>query len=218
AALPISLIHVIYGNPNLGENPLSPDATFTSPYVDNLRSSVSSTSKSGSHGNNLLVGVGTGRCWQGHVYVIPGGKRYTGHSDIRDVGALIRETTECTEFGLASGLGDIDGDGYGDFAIGAPKATNAEDEAAVGRVYLYYGGEEADSRLSDTDAAGYFFNPSAPWGSAHAAGDVNGDGLMDFVLGSEVRGLYETWSLSGREEAWLVLGQRVRFEGAIEIG
>ncbi len=216
-ALGRALIHVIYGDPELGENLLAPDATFTSPYVDTLRSAVSSTSKSGSRGSDLLVGVGTGGCWQGHVYSIPGGKRYAGHSDIRDVGALIRETTDCTGFGLVSGLGDIDGDGYEDFAIGAPEATNAEDEAAMGRVYLYYGAEVVGDRRSEADAAGYFFNASAPWGSAHAAGDVNGDGLMDFVLGSEVRSLHETWSVSRRDEAWLVLGQRVPFEGAIDV-
>jgi len=86
--------------------------------------------------------------------------------------------------GLA-GLGDINGDGYDDVAIGAPRYSNGEQNE--GRVFVYYG-----------SAAGLPANPSttrepnvanAQYGfSVASAGDVNADGLADMIVGAYAMG------------------------------
>ncbi|HKE00927.1 MAG TPA: hypothetical protein VKE69_07955, partial [Planctomycetota bacterium] len=71
-----------------------------------------------------------------------------------------------------AGIGDVTGDGVGDFAVGAP---SAEPGGAV-RVYSGASGKLIGSCAGAT--AGEHF------GYAVAAGDVNGDGLPDLAVGA----------------------------------
>jgi FG-GAP repeat/FG-GAP-like repeat/Stigma-specific protein, Stig1 len=84
-----------------------------------------------------------------------------------------------TAFGdpIAS-AGDVNGDGYADLVVAAPRALGL-----TGRVYVYLGG-----------AKGVVASPAATWldpepqsgfgGSFASAGDVNGDGYADVVVGA----------------------------------
>ena len=78
---------------------------------------------------------------------------------------------------VVAGLGDINGDGFGDFAVGAPGA-----DAGRGKVYVYLGA----SSPSTTPAL--VISGSAPgdlFGSAIAgAGRFNGDTYRDFAVGA----------------------------------
>ncbi|MEL6614949.1 MAG: FG-GAP-like repeat-containing protein, partial [Bacteroidota bacterium] len=83
------------------------------------------------------------------------------------------------EFGSAlAPLGDLNGDGYHDFAVGAYKHINFN-----GRVYIYYGGPildgEPDLILEGNDRYQSFFSWSLSGGK-----DVNGDGYPDLVVGA----------------------------------
>jgi len=80
-----------------------------------------------------------------------------------------------------AGLGDIDGDGYDDFAIGAPAA-----DIYSGALGLWRGGKALPSPEDVTDAdmvitgdIGMLFG-----GTAQAAGDIDLDGQPDVVVGS----------------------------------
>jgi hypothetical protein len=77
--------------------------------------------------------------------------------------------------------GDVNGDGYGDLIIGAEGYSNGQVEE--GAVYLYLGGPAGPSAEPDAvleiDAADAHFGFSVA-----AAGDVNGDGYSDILVGS----------------------------------
>ena len=85
-----------------------------------------------------------------------------------------------------SGLGDINGDGLGDTAIGAPGAGDS------GQTYVVFGrsdstavtiGEVVDGVGGFViDGAGGFFAGAGD--SVRGGGDVNGDGIPDLIIGS----------------------------------
>jgi MYXO-CTERM domain-containing protein len=81
--------------------------------------------------------------------------------------------------------GDVDGDGYGDVLVGSFRYDNGQTDE--GRVYLYLGSgmglmtEPAWWVESDQDGA-YLGD------SAASAGDVNGDGLSDVIVGASFYG------------------------------
>lgn len=74
-------------------------------------------------------------------------------------------------------IGDVNGDGFGDFAVGSPGYASGK-----GKVYVFLGGPSP----STTPALAFTGNAAGDlFGSAiSAAGDVNGDGFPDFAVGS----------------------------------
>ncbi len=94
--------------------------------------------------------------------------------------------------GAISGLGDINGDGFADFAIGSPLA-DLPGKIDAGRVYVVFGfaGISANKETSIAGlvaAHGFTLRGEAAgdrFGSSLGGGaDVNGDGFSDFVIGS----------------------------------
>lgn len=81
-----------------------------------------------------------------------------------------------TYLGLALlGLSDVNGDGYGDVAAGAPGGSSNE------RVYVFYG---AATGLSSTGATTLSASSTGiDFGGSLASGDLNGDGYSDLAVG-----------------------------------
>ena len=82
-----------------------------------------------------------------------------------------------------AGLGDLDGDGFDDFAIGAPKHDAGGQDA--GAVYVMFGPVGGDSTLADaafvlTGSSAFDFAGQA----VASAGDVDGDGELDLLVGA----------------------------------
>jgi len=80
--------------------------------------------------------------------------------------------------------GDINSDGYNDFLIGAPYHDEFDNEN--GKVYLILGrGSGWKTSLSEADASYYGegIDDEAGW-DTQGAGDVDGDGYDDFLIGA----------------------------------
>jgi hypothetical protein len=103
----------------------------------------------------------------------------------------------------AAAVGDVNGDGVDDLFLGDPAADNGK-----GRAYLVLGQRAGWSRTFDLSAAPWKLNVagSVGFGAAVAgAGDVNGDGLSDLLVGA----LQSAGITGGNQNggAWLYLGR-----------
>jgi hypothetical protein len=75
--------------------------------------------------------------------------------------------------------GDVNGDGYADLVVGAPENDTTDPNA--GRAYVYHGAAGGLSTSPDWDTFGTLLSKLGT--SVSTAGDVNGDGYSDVIVG-----------------------------------
>jgi len=94
---------------------------------------------------------------------------------------------DCSGRSIA-GAGDVNGDGYDDILIGAYR--NSDGGSVAGQTYLIFGkasGWAMDTNLSKADASFWGENAGDSSGySVAGAGDVNGDGYDDILIGAHI--------------------------------
>ena len=88
-------------------------------------------------------------------------------------------------FGQSIALGDLDGDGKADIAVGAP--YNDRGGSAAGAVFIYRGGATPPAAPWKV-LTGQAANDQFGW-SVACVGDVNGDGYGDLVVGARLHGI-----------------------------
>ena len=107
----------------------------------------------------------------------------------RTVGGSLQTSTDPLH---ASSVGDINGDSIDDFIIGAPGAQNQAGESS-GVSYVIFGKDtgsfDADFDFNTLDGTnGFVINGLAErdkfGSSVSAAGDINGDGIGDVIIGA----------------------------------
>ena len=129
--------------------------------------------------SDAIVGAyhnGAGGKDAGRAYVFFGGPARGDRPNVALTGEAAGDA-----FGYSVGTaGDLNGDGYADVLIGA--YGNDAGGAASGRAYVFYGGSPPDitpdlilTGDATLDNLGF---------SVYMAGDVNGDGLADVVVGA----------------------------------
>jgi hypothetical protein len=95
--------------------------------------------------------------------------------------------------------GDVNGDGYSDVIVGAPNYANGQ--TGEGRAFVYLGGPSGlaatPAWTAESDQAGDRFG----W-SVATAGDVNGDGYSDVIVGAP----YYAYGQTDEERAFVYLG------------
>ena len=90
---------------------------------------------------------------------------------------LIFEGEPNSVFGEQIACCDVDGDGYDDILIGAPRYDNNR-----GRAYLFYGGPDMDTTADLTFDEGR--NEGDVFGIGIACGDIDNDGYDDIIIGA----------------------------------
>ncbi len=118
----------------------------------------------------------------GAVFVFFGPVR--GEKTLDEADVVLRGTASADSAGLgAAGVGDVNGDGFDDFAVGAYGDDGAGEDA--GAVHVFFGPVRQDLGMTDADVR-IEGVADRQWvgASVASAGDVNRDGVADLAIGA----------------------------------
>ncbi|MBE9060908.1 Ig-like domain-containing protein [cf. Phormidesmis sp. LEGE 11477] len=229
--------YVIFGGSEVGQNgsfdvsALDGTNGFTlygAANLDNLGASVSGAGDINNDGFDDLL-IGTPGAEKGQVQILFGGDR-TNFFDGQLVADQIDSSNGFTfasndrfseSLGSAvSGVGDINADGIDDFIVGAPRAFATGGRGFDGRSYVVFGSDNiaGDGLLNtlDLDGSNGFVLEGvadllgASGRAVSGLGDVNGDGVNDFIISAN--------RPTGEGESYVIFGgSDVGSDGAITL-
>jgi hypothetical protein len=140
--------------------------------------------------SDAIVGADGYKSFQGGAYIYFGGVSIDANADV------IMEGELNSYFGNSvASAGDVNGDGYGDVIVGAYFYNTGQ-----GKAYVYLGGASMDANADAVmtgESDSYFGN------SVASAGDMNGDGYSDVIVGARS---YNSGYNYGNGRAYVYLG------------
>ena len=170
-------------------------------YDDSGYSVSSAGDVNGDGYDDLIIGAYGANNSFGETYVVYGGASAPGTAGVLELSTL-DGTNGFTLNGIDSGdrsgrsvssAGDVNGDGYDDLIIGARRADPNENRDS-GETYVVYGGASAPGTAGVLDLSmldgsnGFILNgidaSDYSSDSVSSAGDVNGDGYDDLIIGA----------------------------------
>lgn len=148
--------------------------------------------------DDVIIGASSDSLARGAAYVVFG-KTNTDMIHLDEIaagdGGYVIQSADSAgvstdQFGFSvAGIGDFNGDGLDDVLIGAPLATG--DDIGTGAAYIVFGkadGEAIDLSSPDSSGAAIFIQGDQinafAGRSVSVAGDVNGDGMTDLIIGA----------------------------------
>ena len=157
------------------KNEIFPELTLTGPSAGIVfGASVSSAGDVNGDGfPDIIAGAPAYSSNTGRAYIFFGGISMDNNADIILTGEAISNLFG----GSVSSAGDVNGDGFSDVIVGANAYS-----ANTGRTYIYFGGSVMDNTADVimTGVSTYDFGTSVS-----SAGDVNGDGFSDVIVGAD---------------------------------
>jgi hypothetical protein len=163
----------------------------------------------GAYGNNE-GGADAGAAYLVLGSMAPTGGNLAGNPPLFEPIKYSGETPDDYASQSVAGAGDINGDGYADFLIGAPRHDNGGDNA--GAAYLVLG--SATPTSGSLSSVIQYTGEAADSGAGQAvagAGDVNGDGYADFLVGAP----RQDDGGNDAGAAYLVLGSATPISGSL---
>jgi hypothetical protein len=171
--------------------PATADAQLESDQVDaNLGASVADAGDVNGDGYaDVITGAplyDDGKTDEGVALLFLGSATGVADADPATAATLLRSNQADSHFGVSvSGAGDLNGDGYADVIIGADLHNKGNVDEGVAFVYLGSASGIAETLPVNASAQLESNQGSAGLGmSVAGAGDVNGDGFADVIVGS----------------------------------
>lgn len=178
--------YVVFGSATLtGTIELSPDADITINGInssDECGESVTAGDFNGDGVDDVIIGAEKadpgGRTDAGQTYVVFGSPTLTGAIELAtDADITINGIDTFDSSGASVSSGDVNGDGMDDIIIGAP-------DAAGGQSYVVFGSATLSDAIELSTGADITMNGIGRAGWSVSAGDINGDGFDDIIIGA----------------------------------
>ncbi len=193
---------------------------------DNSGTSVSAAGDINGDGiGDVIIGAPSAKFYTGESYVVFGtGSGFGASLDLSTLdGAngfrLVGDDTYDASGRAVSSAGDVNGDGVDDLIIGAPGGGSFD----AGESYVVFGtntGFNAELDLSSLDGTNGFRidgaqNGDSSGSAVSSAGDVNGDGFDDVIIGApDIGGGYYS---NGPGESYILFGTDTGFASSIDL-
>jgi Ca2+-binding RTX toxin-like protein len=155
---------------------------------------------------------------RGEVYLVFGSKSgFNSRFSVKDRLTISGTGLEDNLGTAVSSAGDLNGDGIKDLILGAANASTSGEYTQEGQAYVLFGrqggfGEQVD--LNSLNGKNGFslagISPGDGLGNALSAGDFNGDGISDLLVGASQTG-------KGKGEVYLIFGDRNGFTSQVNL-
>jgi len=155
------------------------------------RSVASAGDVNGDGYSDVIVGArryDAGEAYEGAAFVFLGSATGIGDGNPGIAHAQLESDQAGANFGVSvSSAGDVNGDGYGDVIVGASRYTAGEADEGAAFVFLGSAAGIASGDPSTAHAQLESDQANASFGvSVSSAGDVNGDGHGDVIVGANL--------------------------------